>query len=149
MTLRYSGPAQATRVLFFAPYNDVTIVVEDSTQENFYTMLMQRLFGDTIRIGKVVGVGGKPQVLERLSRKVSEDRLGNEFYLIDGDLDQVDGFVDALADELGRVARCQVSRAVKLMHFVTGPLGAEEIGGRGVANVTGRNRRHGGVFRQG
>ena len=89
--LRYSSGGEASRPIFFRNLNTITFIVEDLNDENFYTVLFQRLFGDLIRISKVVGVGGKPKVLERFQRNLSTGNFGNEFYVVDGDLDDLIG----------------------------------------------------------
>lgn len=85
--LRYSSQALWARRKFFAPYNDINIIVEDTSKENFYTNLFTRLLQGELRIGKVIGVGGKSQVLERC---YSQERTQQpEFFLVDGDFDEI------------------------------------------------------------
>lgn len=90
--LEYSPRALATRPIFYDSYNDITIIVEDFDDENFYTHLFQRLLGNSLRIGKVLGVGGKSQVIERFNARASERKTETrEFYLVDGDFDELLG----------------------------------------------------------
>ena len=63
--LRYSNAALAVRPRFFAPYNEITIIVEDAAGENLYTQIMKRLLGDVVSVGRVLGLGGKTQVVSR------------------------------------------------------------------------------------
>ena len=87
--LRYSDEGLAVRPLFFGPYNDITIIVEDEGKEHFYTEVFQRLFQDDLRITKVLGVGGKTQVLARMAES-GDDFIGTpEFYVIDGDFGEL------------------------------------------------------------
>lgn len=88
--LEYSDDALAARPQFFAPYNDITIVVEDTAGEGLYTQIIKRLLGDRLAIHSVLGVGGKTQVLQRFedSGTVSS-RM--EFYIVDGDFDELIG----------------------------------------------------------
>ena len=83
--LRYSDEGLAARPAFFAPYNDITIIVEDTGKENFYTQVLKSLLGSKLRIYQVLGVGGKDQVIQRLEKHIS-DSLPREFYLV-GDFD--------------------------------------------------------------
>jgi len=85
--LRYSNQALWARRKFFAPYNDLTIVVEDTSKENFYTNLFARLLQGELRIGRVIGVGGKSQVFERFYTQRPGQRP--EFFLVDGDFDEI------------------------------------------------------------
>ena len=88
--LRYSDEGLAARPAFFAPYNDITIIVEDTGKENFYTQVLKSLLGSKLRIYQVLGVGGKDQVIQRLEKHIS-DSLPREFYLVDGDFDELLG----------------------------------------------------------
>ena len=63
--IRYSDKGLAARPAFFASYNDITIIVEDFGKENFYTQVLKRLLHNDLRIHKVIGVGGKQQVIKR------------------------------------------------------------------------------------
>ena len=89
MPLVYSSEALQARPRFYYPYNDVTIVVEDETNEQFYTYLFRRLFGDRLNIRRVLGVGGKLAVIGRFELKSSNNAFNDEFYLIDGDYDEL------------------------------------------------------------
>ena len=79
----------SARPKFFAGHNDVTIIVEDTTLENFYTKLFQYLFGEELRVGHVVGVGGKKEVIERFDQYKDVRLAPPEFYLVDGDFDEL------------------------------------------------------------
>ena len=88
--LQYSDDALAVRPQFFAPYNDITIVVEDTAGENLYTQIINRLIGDRVTIYSVLGMGGKTQVLQRFeSNGTASSRM--EFYIVDGDFDELMG----------------------------------------------------------
>ena len=88
--LEYSAAALAVRPQFFAPYNDITIVVEDTAGENLYTQIIKRLIGDKLAIYSVLGVGGKTQVLQRFeSNGTTSSQM--EFYIVDGDFDELIG----------------------------------------------------------
>ena len=89
--IRYSERALATRPAFYAAYNDITIIVEDEGDENFYTNLCRHLLEDTLRIWRVIGVGGKAAVLKRFTDHSDARRAWKEFYLVDGDFDDLLG----------------------------------------------------------
>ena len=55
-----------------ALYNDITIIVEDTNNEHFYTEVFRRLLGSELTITRVLGVGGKSTVLTRMA-----DRRGD------------------------------------------------------------------------
>ena len=87
--IRYSDQALSARPTFFGPYNDITIIVEDTNKEPFYTEVFRRLLGSELTITRVLGVGGKSTVLTRLADR-SGDPLGRpEFYVVDGDFDEL------------------------------------------------------------
>ena len=87
--ISYSQRGLHTRVRFYTPYNGITIVVEDTSLEAFYTKLINRLIGDSMRVRRVIGVGGKDQVLRRYEKSAHELGEWIEFYLIDGDFDEL------------------------------------------------------------
>ena len=89
--LRYSDTGLAARPAFFAPYNDITIIVEDKDKENFYTEVMNQLFQGVLSITKVLGVGGKREVLNRLAERGGNSQRWREFYIVDGDFDELLG----------------------------------------------------------
>lgn len=87
--LSYSERALQARVQFYAPYNRITVIVEDTKLENFYTRLLTRLIGDNSPIRRVIGVGGKSQVLQRHLESSQRTRTTIEFYVVDGDFDEL------------------------------------------------------------
>lgn len=89
--LKYSDEGLAARPAFFASYNDITIIVEDTGKEGFYTQVFKRLLCNKLRIYKVLGVGGKEQVFRRFERSAGGAPLPREFYLVDGDFDELVG----------------------------------------------------------
>jgi hypothetical protein len=50
---------------------------------------MDRLFGEKLRIRQVLGVGGKQQVIARFRLREKAGKLSNEFYMVDGDFDEL------------------------------------------------------------
>ena len=89
--LRYSDEGLAARPAFFAPYHDVIIIVEDEGKENFYTELINRLIRGKLSSTQVLGVGGKRQVLERFEGREGNTQEWREFYIVDGDFDDLLG----------------------------------------------------------
>ena len=81
----------SVRPSFYAPYNDITFIVEDISSENFYTRLFRRLLGDSLRFRRVMGVGGKEAVLDRFMGIGALRKERSEFYLVDGDFDEMIG----------------------------------------------------------
>ena len=89
--LNYSDEALAARPAFFAPYNDLTIVVEDVGKERFYTQVMWHLLRGRARIAQVLAMGGKRQVVARFLQRRGASHGRDEFYLVDGDFDDLIG----------------------------------------------------------
>ena len=89
--LRYSPGALTVRPRFYSPYNDVTIVVEDTNAENLYTTIFEKIFGNTVRIKNVLGMGGKTHVIERYQNRMGLQSSPPEIYLVDGDFDEIVG----------------------------------------------------------
>ena len=89
--LRYSDQALAVRPAFYAHRNGVTIIVEDEGKETFYTEVLARLLEGEVQIDRVMGVGGKRNVLNRWLERSSRSESVPEFYLIDGDFDDLIG----------------------------------------------------------
>ncbi len=89
--LRYSEEGLAARPALFAPYNDIIVIVEDRGKENFYTELIRRVLPSSdIRL-QVLGVGGKELVFQRLAKYEENTIPWREFYLVDGDFDELLG----------------------------------------------------------
>ncbi len=87
--LRYSDQGLSARPIFFSPYNDITIIVEDFGKEHFYTEVFKRLLQEDLRIAQVLGVGGKNKVLARMSKNGGNFSGKPEFYVVDGDFDEL------------------------------------------------------------
>lgn len=89
MTLEYSDDALAVRPRFFAQYNEITIVIEDMAGEAIYTQIMKRLLGPTPAIHSVLAMGGKTQVIQRFQNRGFLPGTPTEFYIVDGDFDEL------------------------------------------------------------
>ena len=105
--LSYSDDALWVRRRFFAPYNDVSIIVEDMGRENFYNNLFQTMLQGEVTIDSVIGVGGKREVIRRYenSDPASEPP---EFYLVDGDFDEVLNIVSPVGANFHRLPRYDI-----------------------------------------
>ena len=86
--LRYSDAALAVRPTFFAQCADIIVIVEDMGKENFYTQVLNHLLKGKAKVYKVLGVGGKTQVIRRFEARRKKP-APVEFYLIDGDFDEL------------------------------------------------------------
>ena len=106
--MRYSLRALGARTAFYSPYNDVNIIVEDETLENFYTELFGTLLGNAFRIGRVLGVGGKDAVLNRFNALKDNPGYTHEFYLLDGDFDELLGRHISTHPRLYRLSRYDI-----------------------------------------
>ena len=89
--LNYSLEGLAARPTLFAAYSDITIIVEDRGKENFYAEVIGRLLDGQQKTAKVLGVGGKSQVLKRLAERDLTGQDRREFYIVDGDFDEILG----------------------------------------------------------
>ena len=105
--LNYSDDALWVRRLFFAPYNDVSVVVEDRGKENFYVHLLQRLLPNSIKINQVTGVGGKTKVIEQFYSR-NKNSQQPEFFLVDGDFDEILGITCPTDPNFFRLARYDI-----------------------------------------
>ena len=87
--LSYTNQGLSVRPTFFGPYNDVTIIVEDVDKEHFYTEVFKRLFQENLTIARVLGLGGKKNVLARMADRGDDASTRPEFYVVDGDFDEL------------------------------------------------------------
>ena len=105
--LNYSDDALWVRRLFFVPYNDVSVVVEDSGKENFYVHLLQQLLPNSIKINQVTAVGGKSQVIDKFHNRNTSSQQP-EFFLVDGDFDEILGIPCPSSPNFYRLARYDI-----------------------------------------
>ena len=101
----YSDAGLAARALFYRAYFDVIVVVEDRGKEDFYREILKRLLGTSSERYGVLGIGGKDQVLRRLASRSERTQAWAEFYLVDGDFDELVGIAvpeDPFLVRLGR-----------------------------------------------
>lgn len=92
--LEYSSNGrQARAILYRSDPNLVLVFVEDEGKENFYDKIMDRIFRDTpvpVRT-KILGLGGKRQVVAEFESWRTRGALSRAFFLIDGDFDELLG----------------------------------------------------------
>jgi len=87
--LKYSAEASELKPKFYKHYNSLDIYVEDEGDEVFYEVLLGRLLGRSIRVGRVFGVGGKANLLAKLDRYLKKPATRKVFFIADGDLDRI------------------------------------------------------------
>ena len=104
----YSQQALSVRPIFYAHRNDITFIVEDFGKENFYTAVLSTLLGGLIRVDRVIGVGGKRQVIARWRQRLGTAGNPPEFYLVDGDFDELLGVALPFSDYLYRLPRYDI-----------------------------------------
>ena len=88
----YSRDGLAARIEFFRPYNQVTFIVEDTDDEIFYETLLGRVFAGKFEVAKVLGLGGKQEVIEEFDRSIREG-FTDEIFITDGDYDELLGIM--------------------------------------------------------
>ena len=106
--LRYSDDGLAARPAFYAAYNDITIIVEDEGKENFYTEVLKRLFDGGLRITRVLGVGGKRQVLRRFEERGPSPQGRREFYIVEVAVDELLGLAHPDSDYFYRLRQYDI-----------------------------------------
>jgi hypothetical protein len=71
--------------VFWNQFNDVDFYVEDEQQENFYFVILRKLF-PKIRIEKIFPLGGKVNVINEAQANIGNNRC---VYLVDKDFDDL------------------------------------------------------------
>lgn len=85
-----SPDGQAALDIFYDDFNDVHFFVEDEDQENLYEVVLRKLF-PTLRIAKVIPLGGKQAVLAHAMGSSARDEAPFGAYLLDKDFDDLLG----------------------------------------------------------
>src|SRR4030065_2268494 len=85
--LRYSNEAKGALSIFYAPYNEVNIYVEDPDDEVFYENILQKIIGDLVKIARVFGLGGKQNLFGKVQEIINGKVPGKDFFIADGDFD--------------------------------------------------------------
>lgn len=99
--LRWPTRAKAAVLALFQPLQDVDVYVEDADDEVFYRALLQRLSGTSVRIARVLGLGGRSAVVAAATAHPLNGRPA--LYIVDGDLEWVRGDPAPLAPSLLRL----------------------------------------------
>lgn len=86
--LLFSPDAAMTRFLYFQGENDVNFFFEDEGKEYLYERIIERLFGDSIKIETVFCLGGKINVKKGFEEFGSETNSIKNFFIVDGDFDR-------------------------------------------------------------
>jgi hypothetical protein len=76
--------------IFYDDFNDIHFFVEDEDQENLYEVVLRKLF-PTLRIAKVIPLGGKKAVLAHAKGSNARDEAPFGAYLLDKDFDDLLG----------------------------------------------------------
>lgn len=79
--LDYSVEAKNVKPQFYSAYNDINIFVEDEDDEVFYEKLFQNLLDKSIKVKRVFGVGGKPNLLKKLEEYTSATKAKEKVFL--------------------------------------------------------------------
>lgn len=74
--------------VFFVQFNEVDFFVEDEEQEEFYYVILSKLFPD-IRLEKIFPLGGKKNVVKHLS----DANTKRSIYIVDKDFDDLLGVI--------------------------------------------------------
>lgn len=89
--LKYSSEAVETEYLFFCDLNDINIFVEDEGKEFEYETIFKRLLGEKYKITKILGVGGKVELIKsfyEFGLDNKDDSKIKNIYIADGDFDR-------------------------------------------------------------
>lgn len=89
--LRYSSEAVETEYLFFCDLNDINIFVEDEGKEFEYETIFKRLLGKKYKITKILGVGGKVELIKSFHEfglNNNDNPKIKNVYIADGDFDR-------------------------------------------------------------
>jgi hypothetical protein len=90
--LERSDDAKFAKHVFFAPFNDLDIFIEDTAVESkkMYAQILRRSLGSQIQINQVFPIGSKSKVLAKCAENQGA-RLRKAVFIIDGDFDVLFG----------------------------------------------------------
>lgn len=89
--LRFSNEAIKLKAIFYRYYNDIDVFVEDEDDEVFYQKLLDKIVGNSIKIKRVFGVGGKQALFQKLNEYIARSSVRKAFFIADGDFDRILG----------------------------------------------------------
>ena len=84
--IAYSERALGAYARLFRPYNDIEVFVEDRTLEGVYERLVNKALNGRARVTKVVGLGGRTQVI-RAAQNDNGSSPKPRLYIVDGDFE--------------------------------------------------------------
>ncbi|MBE3096842.1 MAG: DUF4435 domain-containing protein [Planctomycetes bacterium] len=87
--IRYAKKAIRAVGWLFRHYNDLDIYVEDTTDLNMYTILINRLLDGKASVRRLLPLGSRTEVLQSCQSDQGDGRP--RLYLIDGDFDLLQG----------------------------------------------------------
>ena len=87
--LRFSIEAIKLKTKFYGYYNDIDVFVEDEGDERFYERLLAKIIGNSVRIKRVFGVGGKVNLFRKVNEYVAKPGKRRVFFIADGDFDRI------------------------------------------------------------
>lgn len=71
--------------VFYIQFNDISFFIEDEEQENFYYVILSKLFPD-IQIEKIFPLNGKANVIADCKNNINDKK---KIYLVDKDFDDI------------------------------------------------------------
>ena len=110
--MQYSNRALIALSYLFRPYNDIDIYIEDTTCQNMYQVLIERILDGQARLRRVFSLGGRSEVIKRCSAD-QRDTDRKRLYLIDGDFDALLG--NQVAPHLKRLYQLKVYCAENIL----------------------------------
>jgi len=87
--LRFSIEALKLKTKFYRYYNEIDVFVEDEDDEAFYEKLLDKITGNSVRIKRVFGVGGKVKLFQKVNEYVPKPAKRKAFFIADGDFDRI------------------------------------------------------------
>lgn len=87
--LRFSIEALKLKTKFYRYYNEIDVFVEDEDDEAFYEKLLDKIVGNSVRIKRMFGVGGKVNLLEKVNEYIAKPAERKAFFIADGDFDRI------------------------------------------------------------
>lgn len=87
--LRFSIEALKLKTKFYRYYNEIDVFIEDEDSEVFYEKLLDKIIGNSVRIKRVFGVGGKVNLFQKVNEYIAKPAERKAFFITDGDFDRI------------------------------------------------------------
>lgn len=87
--LRFSIGATKLKTKFYRYYNDIDVFVEDEDDEVFYEKLLNKIIGNSVRLKRVFGIGGKVNLFQKVNEYIAKPAERKAFFIADGDFDRI------------------------------------------------------------